>query len=109
MNRSELDNLTGEDLRRMLDPDIEEYEDYFPEIKNIDNACKQFDKTCDLDKSRWEEDISFWYDYEKEMQERRSFWNTLDEESYEQYLQYHHEIIEVPYWKQCVDKLEDLL
>ncbi|ALM62022.1 hypothetical protein AXI64_gp030 [Vibrio phage qdvp001] len=109
MNRSELDKLTGEDLRRMIDPDIEEYEDYFPEIKSIDNAWDLFDKECDLDKGKWEKDVSFWDDYEKVMQERRSVSDTLEEKSYEQFLEYHHEVVEKPYWKQCVDRLEELL
>ncbi|UUW39870.1 hypothetical protein VP14_183 [Vibrio phage VPMCC14] len=109
MNRSELDNLRGEDLRRMIDPDIEEYEDYLPEVKCIDKAWLLFDKECDLDKSKWDSEVKLLEDQDKELENRRVLEDNLEIEAYEQYLQYHHEQVEIPYWKLCVDNLEKLL
>lgn len=109
MDKKILDILTGDELRRLIDPDMVEYEDFYPEVRNIESAWELIDQEQDLYKTKWENDILTLEREELSREERRNF--ELDQEvsCVFQYHQYHHEDYKQPYWKQCVDNITKLL
>lgn len=109
MDKKTLDTLTGDELRKLIDPDLVEYESFHPEVKSIEFAWRLIDQEECLSKDRWESCILTMEQEELVREEQRTAELQQEIICVSQYHQYHHEEGKQPYWKQCVDNITKLL
>lgn len=111
MNKDIIMNLSMDQWEAMKDPDYWEYLDTMKDIRGFLIEDKEY---CwkDFEEGLRKDETLAWELYEKKCNEDKE--NTIEEELYAKYvsqtMQWHHmEIEDVPYWKQCVDKIEEKL